>query len=72
MLNYVSYTGQSGGPILTETGTLLGICVCNAKDGQNIYPMINMCIPIYDIYHILENFSRSNGKLPYSIKFKNN
>lgn len=55
------YAGQSGGPILTEMGTLLGICVCNAKDGNNIYPMINMCIPIYDIYHVLENFSRSNG-----------
>lgn len=54
--------GQSGGPIFDEHGALLGVCVCNAKDDNGlIFPNVNMCIPIWDIYGILEEYSRTKG-----------
>lgn len=56
-------SGQSGGPIFTQDGRLVGICISNSKDDDNqlIYPNINMCVPVYDILPILLQYSKTNG-----------
>lgn len=57
--------GQSGGPIFTETGQLVGVCVSNSKDimSGRIYPNINMCIPICEVYGTLSEYGLTKGKI---------
>lgn len=61
-------SGQSGGPMFTDDGHLIGITVSNSKDDayQLIYPNINMSVPVYDILPILQKYGKSKGI--YSIK----
>lgn len=56
-------SGQSGGPLFTVDGYLLGVCISNSKDDkyQLIYPNINMSVPIFDILPILQKYVRSKG-----------
>lgn len=57
-------SGQSGGPMFTCDGRLLGICVSNSKDDefQLIYPNINMSVPIFDIWPVLQKYGQTKGK----------
>lgn len=57
-------SGQSGGPMFTGDGRLLGICVSNSKDDQFqlIYPNINMSVPIFDILPVLQKYGQTKGK----------
>lgn len=57
-------SGQSGGPMFTCDGQLLGICVSNSKDDQFqlIYPNINMSVPIFDILPVLQKYGQTKGK----------
>lgn len=61
-------SGQSGGPLFSADGSLIGICVSNSKDDafELIYPNLNMSIPVYDILPVLEKYGQTKGK--YSIK----
>ncbi|XP_055627563.1 peroxisomal leader peptide-processing protease [Toxorhynchites rutilus septentrionalis] len=54
--------GQSGGPIFDTQGNLIAVMVSNFKSTlpERIYPYYNMCIPICDIYHILESYTKTN------------
>uniref|UniRef100_A0A182WMB4 Peroxisomal leader peptide-processing protease n=1 Tax=Anopheles minimus TaxID=112268 RepID=A0A182WMB4_9DIPT len=56
--------GQSGGPIFDENGLLLAIAVSNFKSSLDnlIYNCHNMCVPVKDIYSILENYSKTRDK----------
>lgn len=56
-------SGQSGGPMFTDDGHLIGITVSNSKDDvyQLIYPNINMSVPVYEILPILQQYGRSKG-----------
>lgn len=58
-------SGQSGGPMFTGDGSLVGITVSNSKDDdcQLIYPNINMSVPVYDILPILQKYGQSKGIL---------
>lgn len=58
-------SGQSGGPIFSQRGNLIGVCISNSKDDNNrlIYPNINMAVPVYDIYPILQKYDQTKGKL---------
>lgn len=58
-------SGQSGGPILSDDGHLIGITVSNSKDDafQMIYPNINMSVPVYEIFPILQQYGKSKGML---------
>lgn len=57
-------SGQSGGPMFTNDGRLMAVCISNSKDDQYqlIYPNINMSVPIFDIFPILQNYERTKGK----------
>lgn len=57
-------SGQSGGPMFTRDGSLLGICVSNSKDDQFqlIYPNINMSVPIFDILPVLQKYGQTKGE----------
>ncbi|XP_053663944.1 uncharacterized protein LOC128713107 [Anopheles marshallii] len=56
--------GQSGGPIFDENGLLVAIAVSNFKSSLDnlIYNCHNMCVPVNDIYGILENYSKTRDK----------
>lgn len=56
-------SGQSGGPMFSDDGDLIGICVSNSKDDaiQLIYPNINMSVPVYDILPVLQKYGKSKG-----------
>lgn len=56
-------SGQSGGPMFSADGCLMGICVSNSKDDafELIYPNINMSIPVYDILPVLQKYGRTKG-----------
>lgn len=56
-------SGQSGGPMFTDDGHLIGITVSNSKDDtyQLIYPNINMSVPVYEILPILQQYGKSKG-----------
>ncbi|XP_049295761.1 uncharacterized protein LOC125770345 [Anopheles funestus] len=56
--------GQSGGPIFDENGLLVAIAVSNFKSSLDnlIYNCHNMCVPVKDIYSILENYSKTRDK----------
>lgn len=44
-------------------GKLIGICVSNTKDETHaIYPHINMSIPIFNIYNILDKYAKSGNR----------
>lgn len=57
-------SGQSGGPIFSQDGCLIGVCISNSKDDNNqlIYPNINMAVPVYDIFPILQKYSLTKGR----------
>lgn len=57
-------SGQSGGPMFTDDGRLIGITVSNSKDDnyQLIYPNVNMSVPVIDILPILQKYDVSRGK----------
>lgn len=57
-------SGQSGGPMFTDDGHLIGITVSNSKDDTYhlIYPNINMSVPVFDILPILQKYGKSRGK----------
>lgn len=57
-------SGQSGGPMFTCDGSLLGICVSNSKDDQFqlIYPCFNMSVPIFDILPVLQKYGQTKGR----------
>jgi S1-C subfamily serine protease len=59
-----SISGQSGGPFYDEDGEIVGIAIANARNEETgeIFPRVNMAIPIYYINNILEQFATSNGK----------
>ncbi|TMW42262.1 hypothetical protein DOY81_012657 [Sarcophaga bullata] len=52
--------GQSGGPMFDEHGGLMGICVCNIKVDNIVYPNINSAVPIISIRSILEDYAKTN------------
>uniref|UniRef100_A0A182YSL4 Peroxisomal leader peptide-processing protease n=1 Tax=Anopheles stephensi TaxID=30069 RepID=A0A182YSL4_ANOST len=56
--------GQSGGPIFDENGLLVAIAVSNFKSSVDnlIYNCHNMCVPVKDIYSILEHYSKTCDK----------
>ncbi|XP_050074499.1 uncharacterized protein LOC126562119 [Anopheles maculipalpis] len=56
--------GQSGGPIFDENGLLIAIAVSNFKSSVDnlIYNCHNMCVPVKDIYSILEHYSKTCDK----------
>lgn len=57
-------SGQSGGPMFSADGCLIGICVSNSKDDayELIYPNVNMSIPVYDILPVLQKYGQTKGK----------
>ncbi|XP_055308925.1 peroxisomal leader peptide-processing protease [Sitodiplosis mosellana] len=57
-------SGQSGGPMFTDDGHLIGITVSNSKDDayQLIYPNINMSVPVYEIFPILQQYGKSKDE----------
>lgn len=57
-------SGQSGGPMFSDDGRLLGVCISNSKDDavQLIYPNINMSVPVYDILPVLQKYGTTKGK----------
>lgn len=55
-------SGQSGGPMFDQNGSILGVCVSNFKIDDIIYPNINTAIPICDIRNTLRQFARTNGE----------
>lgn len=57
-------SGQSGGPMFSDDGRLIGICVSNSKDDaiQLIYPNINMSVPVYDILPTLQKYGTTKGE----------
>lgn len=59
--------GQSGGPVFDTNGDLVALMVSNFKTqiDDRIYPYQNMCIPICDIYDIIEKYTRTNGTFCY-------
>lgn len=61
----VVQSGQSGGPMFTDDGHLLGITISNSKDDiyQLIYPNINMSVPVFEILPILQQYGRTKGKI---------
>lgn len=57
--------GQSGGPVFSDQGHLLGISISNSKDDNYrlIYPNINMSVPVYDILPILQKYGQTRGTI---------
>lgn len=56
-------SGQSGGPMFNHEGYLIGITVSNSKDEayQLIYPYVNMSVPVFEIFPILQKYGNSKG-----------
>lgn len=55
--------GQSGGPLLNASGDVVAVMVSNTREslrGQ-IYPHVNMCIPMGAIVEILAEYAESEG-----------
>lgn len=53
--------GQSGGPLLSVAGAVVAVMVSNTRettDGQ-IYPHVNMCVPIDRVVGVLEAYVRT-------------
>lgn len=57
--------GASGGPLVSESGKLLGIVTCNARDTQSgaSYPHINMSVPIVTILPIIKEYLETKDEL---------
>jgi len=51
--------GQSGCPLFSKNGKLVGVCISNSKDSvyNLVYPNISMAVPIFEIVSILNSYS---------------
>ncbi|XP_038119264.1 peroxisomal leader peptide-processing protease [Culex quinquefasciatus] len=54
--------GQSGGPLFDDRGDLLAVMVSNFKSAldDRIYPWHNMCVPVWDLHRVLEEYCETN------------
>lgn len=57
--------GQSGGPLFDDRGDLLAVMVSNFKSAldDRIYPSHNMCVPVWDLHRVLEEYCETDGAL---------
>ncbi|KAH9489221.1 Peroxisomal leader peptide-processing protease [Bulinus truncatus] len=58
------HAGTSGGPLLSESGDLVGIMVCNTVDkgSDSSYPHLNMSIPAMNLLSALNHFAKTKNR----------